>query len=168
MKKLKRSSKNKVIAGIFGGLGEYMDVDPTILRLIGLLLFLVTGLIPFILVYIVAILIVPKTEEEIKRNAQEQVWRKWWFWIIILLIILSLLPIIAILAFRGFDPVANVNIHTEGQESREQVEEVVKEDRAPKKREVIKYLEEEIITPNYEGEIFADYYDFGRDANKLY
>jgi phage shock protein PspC (stress-responsive transcriptional regulator) len=34
MKKLTRSSKNRVIAGIFGGLGEYMDVDPTIYDLL--------------------------------------------------------------------------------------------------------------------------------------
>lgn len=33
MKKLYRSKENRVLAGIFGGLGEYLEVDPVILRL---------------------------------------------------------------------------------------------------------------------------------------
>ncbi|TEU01778.1 PspC domain-containing protein [Candidatus Woesebacteria bacterium] len=58
-KKFYRSSKNKVLAGIFGGLGEYFDVDPTILRLGWLLVFVSTGIFPGLLAYIIAILIVP-------------------------------------------------------------------------------------------------------------
>jgi hypothetical protein len=38
----------------------------------------------------------------------------------------------------------------------------------PEKEEVIDYLEEEIVEANYEGEVFADYYRFGRDRNNLY
>ncbi len=60
MKKIYRSNENKVIAGIFGGLGEYLDVDPVALRLLAILLFIVTGGVPFIIGYIVAIFIVPK------------------------------------------------------------------------------------------------------------
>ncbi len=33
-RKLYRSSSNKVIAGICGGLGEHLDIDPTLVRLI--------------------------------------------------------------------------------------------------------------------------------------
>lgn len=32
-KKLYRSTKDKVLAGVCGGLGEYFDVDPTLVRL---------------------------------------------------------------------------------------------------------------------------------------
>ena len=60
MKKLYRSRENKVLAGIFGGLGEYFDVDPVALRLVGLLLFFLTGLFPGIIFYIIAIFIVPR------------------------------------------------------------------------------------------------------------
>ena len=58
-KKLYRSNKNKILAGIFGGLGEYFDVDPTILRLGWLLVSVFTGIFPGFLAYLIAILIVP-------------------------------------------------------------------------------------------------------------
>jgi phage shock protein C len=58
-KKLYRSEKNRVLAGIFGGLGEYFNVDPTVLRLGWLLVFVFTGIFPGLLAYIVAIIIVP-------------------------------------------------------------------------------------------------------------
>ena len=58
-KKLYRSEKNRVLAGIFGGLGEYFNVDPTVLRLGWLLVFVFTGIFPGLLAYIIAIFIVP-------------------------------------------------------------------------------------------------------------
>ncbi|MEA3558588.1 MAG: PspC domain-containing protein [Candidatus Thermoplasmatota archaeon] len=36
-KKLKRSSSDKVLMGVCGGLGENMDIDPNIIRLIWVL-----------------------------------------------------------------------------------------------------------------------------------
>lgn len=60
MKKIYRSEDNKIIAGIFGGLGEYLDIDPVILRLIGLLVCFLTAVIPFLLAYVIAIFIIPR------------------------------------------------------------------------------------------------------------
>ena len=60
MRKLYKSRTNRIISGVIGGLGEFYDVDPTILWLVALLIILVTGLVPGIIVYIVAMLIVPK------------------------------------------------------------------------------------------------------------
>lgn len=57
-KKLYRSEKNKIIAGICGGIGEYLDVDPVIVRLVWVLLCLLWG--AGIILYIVAWFIVPK------------------------------------------------------------------------------------------------------------
>lgn len=34
MKKLYRSKKDRIIAGVCGGMGEYFDVDPTLIRLL--------------------------------------------------------------------------------------------------------------------------------------
>jgi phage shock protein PspC (stress-responsive transcriptional regulator) len=59
-KKLYRSDNNKVVAGIFGGLGEYYDIDPVLLRLFWLLVVVSTGVVPGIIVYMIAILVVPK------------------------------------------------------------------------------------------------------------
>lgn len=60
MKKLYRSKKNKIIAGVFGGFGEYCDIDPVVFRLMGVLLLLLTGLVPGIIFYFIAVLIIPK------------------------------------------------------------------------------------------------------------
>ena len=69
-KRLYRSRENKVIAGIFGGLGEYFDIDPTVLRLIFLVLVILTAVFPGILFYILARLIVP--EKPYERAEQER------------------------------------------------------------------------------------------------
>lgn len=60
MKRLYKSDENKVFVGIFGGLGEYLKVDPVLLRLVAVLVCFSTGVIPFVIGYIVASFIVPK------------------------------------------------------------------------------------------------------------
>ena len=59
MKRLYRSATNKKIAGICGGIGEMMDIDPTVIRLAVLVLCLATGFFPFFIGYIIAWWIVP-------------------------------------------------------------------------------------------------------------
>jgi len=59
MKRLYRSNENKVFAGVFGGLGEYFNVDPVMLRLAFVFLVIVTAFIPGVLAYLAAIFIVP-------------------------------------------------------------------------------------------------------------
>jgi phage shock protein C len=56
--KLYRSQTNKVFAGVCGGLAEYFDVDPVVIRIIFVLMVLFGG--SGVLLYIVAIFIVPK------------------------------------------------------------------------------------------------------------
>lgn len=60
MKRLYRSRDNRVFAGIMGGLGEYFDVDPVLLRLGYILLVAFTVFIPGIVAYLAAILVVPE------------------------------------------------------------------------------------------------------------
>ncbi|MBQ8184788.1 MAG: PspC domain-containing protein [Lachnospiraceae bacterium] len=58
-KKLKRSLNNKMICGVCGGIGEYFNIDPTVIRLIWAILTVCsigTGLI----VYIIAAIIMPE------------------------------------------------------------------------------------------------------------
>jgi phage shock protein C len=59
-KKLYRSDKNKIISGVFGGLGEYVNVDPVILRLIWIVVLVFTGFIPGIIAYFLAVVVIPK------------------------------------------------------------------------------------------------------------
>jgi len=57
-KKLYRSRKNSMIGGVCGGLGEYLNVDPTIMRLVAILLVFANGI--GLLAYIIAWIIIPR------------------------------------------------------------------------------------------------------------
>jgi phage shock protein C len=58
-KQLTRSTANRMIAGVCGGLGEYANIDPTLVRLGTVLLLFLTG--PGIIaVYLIMALIVPQ------------------------------------------------------------------------------------------------------------
>ena len=63
MKKLYRSEKEKKFAGVCGGLGEYFDVDPVIIRVIFLVTFLMGGAGLFI--YLILWAAVPKNPNEV-------------------------------------------------------------------------------------------------------
>jgi phage shock protein C len=56
-KKLMRSSNNKMIAGVCGGLADYLNLDPTVVRLIFMLLFFLAG--HGLLVYLILWLVMP-------------------------------------------------------------------------------------------------------------
>ncbi|HEY4489962.1 MAG TPA: PspC domain-containing protein [Candidatus Paceibacterota bacterium] len=58
-KRLYRSKTNRVFAGICGGLGQYFNIDPAILRLFWVLVVIFTGFVPGVIAYIIAIFIVP-------------------------------------------------------------------------------------------------------------
>ena len=59
MKHLYKSDTNKVLAGVLGGLGEYFDIDPVVLRLGFVFLLLATAIVPGVVAYIAAVFIVP-------------------------------------------------------------------------------------------------------------
>ena len=62
-KKLYRSNTNKKIAGVCAGLAEYLNIDPTIVRLIWALVVLCAG--AGLLAYIVCALIIPEKPDNI-------------------------------------------------------------------------------------------------------
>ena len=55
-KRLYRSRQNRMLCGVCGGIGEYFNIDPTLVRL-GLVLLCCTG--SGLLAYIVAAIIIP-------------------------------------------------------------------------------------------------------------
>ncbi|MDK4202537.1 PspC domain-containing protein [Bacillus velezensis] len=58
MKRLYHSEKNRKIAGVVGGLAEYINMDASLLRIITVVLALVTsGIVP--IVYIIWCFVVP-------------------------------------------------------------------------------------------------------------
>lgn len=58
IKRLYRSQKDKVIAGVCGGIAEYFNIDPVIPRLVAVLLIFAGGF--GILAYIIAWIIIPQ------------------------------------------------------------------------------------------------------------
>ncbi len=58
-RRLYRSETNRMIAGVCGGLGDYFDIDPVLIRLIFVVLAVFSGGLWF-LVYILFWIIIPR------------------------------------------------------------------------------------------------------------
>ena len=61
MKKLYRSNTQKMIAGVCGGIGEYFEIDPTLVRL-GFVLFSLMGG-SGLLAYLIAAIVIPSQDQ---------------------------------------------------------------------------------------------------------
>lgn len=71
-KRLYRSTTNKNLAGVCGGLGEYFNIDPVLVRVLFVLTAMMGG--PGLIVYIVLALIIPEQptfEEKVKNTFEE-------------------------------------------------------------------------------------------------
>jgi phage shock protein C len=64
-KKLHRSKIDRIIAGVIGGIAEYLSVDSTALRVAWVILVAFTGVAPGILAYIVMTLVMPEDGHKI-------------------------------------------------------------------------------------------------------
>jgi len=68
-KKLYRSQKDRLIAGVCGGLGEYFNLDPVLLRIIFVALTFING--SGIILYLVLAIIVPNEPADKKGKIKE-------------------------------------------------------------------------------------------------
>jgi phage shock protein C len=59
-RRLYRSARNRVLAGVCGGIAEYYGSDPTAVRLAALVIGLFTGIVPMLILYVIAAVIVPE------------------------------------------------------------------------------------------------------------
>jgi phage shock protein C len=57
---LRRSVGNRMIAGVIGGLADYFDFDPTLLRVLYVVVSIISVAFPGILVYIVLWMVIPE------------------------------------------------------------------------------------------------------------
>lgn len=62
-KKLVRSRRNRMFLGVCGGIAEYFNVDPTVVRCLYVLLSILTAAFPGILIYVLLVLIMPNAAE---------------------------------------------------------------------------------------------------------
>ena len=73
-KRLYRSSNQKMLCGVCGGIAEYFDIDPTLVRLVWAMTALAgLGILP----YIVAAVIIPKGDNVVEGRAgyaESEVW----------------------------------------------------------------------------------------------
>ncbi len=68
-KRLYRSRRENTIAGVCGGIAEWLGIDPTIVRLVFVLFALAGG--PGIIVYIVLAAIIPEEPEFVQTSAEK-------------------------------------------------------------------------------------------------
>ena len=62
-RRLRRSSDKKLIAGVIGGLAEYFDRDPALLRILYVFISIFSAAFPGIFVYLILWVIVPLREK---------------------------------------------------------------------------------------------------------
>ena len=67
-KKIYRSKKDSIIGGVCGGIAEYFEIDPTLVRLLAILIVFVGGV--GIIAYIAAWIIIPQNPEEVLEQEQ--------------------------------------------------------------------------------------------------
>jgi len=64
MRKLYLSRKYNKIFGVCGGIGQTYDIDPTLVRLVVVFLCFATAILPVVLTYLTAWIIVPEKPSE--------------------------------------------------------------------------------------------------------
>jgi len=69
-KKLLRSKKDRMVAGVCGGLGEYFNVDSSVIRLLAVLITLFGG--SGILAYIILWIVIPEEGETTEKDSKEE------------------------------------------------------------------------------------------------
>ena len=58
-RRLTRSARHKMIAGVCGGLAEYFDLDPTLVRVAYVLISILSVAFPGVLAYIILMFVMP-------------------------------------------------------------------------------------------------------------
>ena len=58
-RRLYRSDTNKMLSGVCGGIGEYFNIDPTLIRLAWVILSIPTAIFGGLVAYIIAAIIIP-------------------------------------------------------------------------------------------------------------
>lgn len=122
MKKLSRSTTDRMLGGVCGGIGEYFDIDPVIVRVIFVLMGMAGGGVVF---YLILWLVMPaddsietcvegnvrKGAEEIKEQAErfaagaktDDRQRQLWGWLIVFIGVMFLLSNFGVLQLLRLD-----------------------------------------------------------------
>ncbi len=61
-RRLTRSNRNKMIAGVCGGLAEYLNMDVTVVRVLYVLVSVLSAAFPGVVAYIILMFLMPPPE----------------------------------------------------------------------------------------------------------
>jgi phage shock protein C len=61
-RQLRRSRTNRMIGGVVGGLANYVNMDPTLARVLYVLVSAISAAFPGILVYIILLFVIPEED----------------------------------------------------------------------------------------------------------
>lgn len=64
IKRLYLSSEDKKLSGVCGGIANYINVDSTVIRLAWIIVTILTGVLPGIIGYIIAAIVIPSEPED--------------------------------------------------------------------------------------------------------
>jgi phage shock protein C len=64
MKRLYRSTKEKKVWGLLGGIAEYFEVDPVLIRVVFVIVLFLSGIVPGIIAYAICTYMVPLRPHE--------------------------------------------------------------------------------------------------------
>ncbi|HSS44559.1 MAG TPA: PspC domain-containing protein [Thermoanaerobaculia bacterium] len=64
-RRLTRSKTHKMIAGVCGGIAEYLDVDPTVVRVLYVMVSILSAAFPGLLAYIILLFVMPRADSPV-------------------------------------------------------------------------------------------------------
>ncbi|MEO5589984.1 MAG: PspC domain-containing protein [Gemmatimonadaceae bacterium] len=67
--RLRRSRSSRMIAGVVGGLAEYFGFDPTIMRVIYVVLSIISVAFPGLLVYVILWVVLPDADDDVTSSS---------------------------------------------------------------------------------------------------
>ena len=68
MKRLYLSSTDKKLSGVCGGIAEYFAIDPSLVRLAWVILTILSGIVPGIIAYIIAAIVIPPSPAAVDKT----------------------------------------------------------------------------------------------------
>ncbi|MSD83600.1 PspC domain-containing protein [Lactobacillus curvatus] len=71
-KRLYKSSNNKMISGVMGGIAEYFNVDATLVRIIYVVFSAFSAAFPGIVVYIILAMVIPERPRQNKHDSEDE------------------------------------------------------------------------------------------------
>lgn len=61
-RRLTRSRNDRMIGGVCGGIAEYLNMDPTLVRVLVVVIALVTAALPVVVVYLILMAVIPEAQ----------------------------------------------------------------------------------------------------------